>query len=288
EATPTAFDQPGVLSCDHAPIEVPGGVPREHLDCRECRWVDQQVDSRENRTKEAPMSRIKVVLDIGEKDCMVGVGQEGCDPQTATIAFGEEHGLPVVLASAVRVVETAQARWKEAKRNPAYKPAPPPKPVVKEPEKGKDLPLLEEKGPAAAPEGVAATATPAETSAPSTPAAEVLAPSVIPSAPEIAPASEPGPGSIEYAAAAEGKVVTENVVTENVTDKVASPEKRGDWEYFLQNTGKPELDGKGPYYSTLDALDALGVPQEGRGKFYHRHDRLPKKYANQLDRRPKS
>ncbi|MDP2952598.1 MAG: hypothetical protein Q8O76_04710, partial [Chloroflexota bacterium] len=142
------------------------------------------------------MPRIKVVLDIGDKDTMVGVGQEGCDPQTTTIAFGEEQGLPVVLASAVRVVETAMARWKEAKRNPTYKPAPPPKPVVKEPQKGKDLPLLEEKGPGAAPGGEGEVgAAPAEASAPPTPAAEVLAPSVSPSELEAAPvsASEPAP-----------------------------------------------------------------------------------------------
>ncbi|MDP3062059.1 MAG: hypothetical protein Q8O40_02415 [Chloroflexota bacterium] len=251
--------------------------------------------------------RIKVVLDIGEKDCMVGVGQEGCDPQTTTIAIGEEQGLPVVLASAVRVVETAQARWKEAKRNPTYKPAPPPKPVVKEPQKGKDLPLLEDKGPGAAPEGATATAAPAETSAPSAPAAEVLAPSVSPSEPEAAPVSASEPGPTAEASAPAPPFLTEGPGPA-VAREVAPPEptaaeptaptvsagepkedtaSRGSWVYYLQNTGKPELDGQGPFDSTLAGLDALGVPQEGRGKFWHRHDRLPKKYADQLDRRPK-
>jgi hypothetical protein len=54
----------------------------------------------------------------------------------------------------------------------------------------------------------------------------------------------------------------------------------GGWEYYL-------ADGRGPFDSTLDALDALGVPQEGRGSYWSRHDRLPKKYQDQIQRRAK-
>ena len=45
-------------------------------------------------------------------------------------------------------------------------------------------------------------------------------------------------------------------------------------------------DGRGPYLSTLECLDALGVPEEHRGLYWHRHDRLPKEYADQIEVRP--
>ncbi|MDP2952088.1 MAG: hypothetical protein Q8O76_02065 [Chloroflexota bacterium] len=45
--------------------------------------------------------------------------------------------------------------------------------------------------------------------------------------------------------------------------------------YFLK-------DGRGPFYSTLEVLDALKVPKEKRGLYWHRHDRLPKEYADQI------
>lgn len=50
--------------------------------------------------------------------------------------------------------------------------------------------------------------------------------------------------------------------------------------YFL-------TDGRGPYYSTLEVLDALKVPKEKRGIYWHRHDRLPKEYADQIIPRPR-
>jgi hypothetical protein len=52
----------------------------------------------------------------------------------------------------------------------------------------------------------------------------------------------------------------------------------GGWEYYL-------ADGRGPFNSTVEALDALGVPQERRGSYWSRHDRLPKKYQDQIQRR---
>jgi hypothetical protein len=61
----------------------------------------------------------------------------------------------------------------------------------------------------------------------------------------------------------------------------AQGQSSGGWEYYLK-------DGRGPYGSTLEALDALGVPQEGRGGYWNRHDRLPKKYQDQIERRAKA
>ena len=53
------------------------------------------------------------------------------------------------------------------------------------------------------------------------------------------------------------------------------------WEYFLK-------DGRGPFGTTHDALDALGIPKDKRGQYYHRWDRLPKELQEQLERRPKA
>jgi hypothetical protein len=43
------------------------------------------------------------------------------------------------------------------------------------------------------------------------------------------------------------------------------------------------VDGRGPFLSTFEALDALGVPEEGRGLYWHRHDRLPKEYQDKIE-----
>ena len=52
-------------------------------------------------------------------------------------------------------------------------------------------------------------------------------------------------------------------------------------DYFLK-------DGRGPYASTLEALDAMGFPKDKRGQYYHRWDRLPKELQEQIERRPKA
>ena len=53
----------------------------------------------------------------------------------------------------------------------------------------------------------------------------------------------------------------------------------GDSEYFLK-------DGRGPFAGTLEALDAMGYTGT-RGKYYHRHDRLPKELQEQIVKKSK-
>jgi len=63
-----------------------------------------------------------------------------------------------------------------------------------------------------------------------------------------------------------------------------TPTKNGNGnghDYFLK-------DGRGPYASTLEALDAMGFPKDKRGQYYHRWDRLPKELQEQIERRPKA
>lgn len=43
------------------------------------------------------------------------------------------------------------------------------------------------------------------------------------------------------------------------------------------------IDGRGPFLSTLEALDALGVPEEGRGLYWHRWDRLPHELQDKIE-----
>ncbi len=52
-------------------------------------------------------------------------------------------------------------------------------------------------------------------------------------------------------------------------------------DYFLK-------DGRGPFPSTLEALDAIGFPKDKRGQYYHRWDRLPKELQEQINRKPKA
>ncbi len=57
---------------------------------------------------------------------------------------------------------------------------------------------------------------------------------------------------------------------------------------FLADLKEPRVhvyyvDGRGPYMTTHEALDALGVPAEGRGQYWFRHDRLPKEYQDKIE-----
>jgi len=52
-------------------------------------------------------------------------------------------------------------------------------------------------------------------------------------------------------------------------------------DYFLK-------DGRGPFPSTLEALDAMGFPKDKLGRYYHRWDRLPKELQEQINRKPKA
>ncbi|KKL28340.1 hypothetical protein LCGC14_2376120 [marine sediment metagenome] len=54
--------------------------------------------------------------------------------------------------------------------------------------------------------------------------------------------------------------------------------KPGDQVYYLK-------DGRGPYLTILECLDALGVPKGGRGLYWYRRDRLPKEYAEKIESR---
>ncbi len=45
------------------------------------------------------------------------------------------------------------------------------------------------------------------------------------------------------------------------------------------------VDGHGPFFSTLEALDFLGVPEGDRGKYWYRRDRLPKELADRIEMR---
>jgi hypothetical protein len=59
-----------------------------------------------------------------------------------------------------------------------------------------------------------------------------------------------------------------------------SPRPGEGYVYYLS-------DGRGPFDSTLEALDALGIPAESRGRYYHRWDRLPQELKEQIERRPR-
>ncbi|MCI0438612.1 MAG: PRTRC system protein C [Chloroflexi bacterium] len=52
----------------------------------------------------------------------------------------------------------------------------------------------------------------------------------------------------------------------------------GKWLYYVA--------GRGPYLSVEECLDAMGIPQKERGKYWHRWDRLPRRYSERIERFP--
>lgn len=119
-------------------------------------------------------------------------------------------------------------------------------------------------------EQAASSAEQAETPATEEPTAEV----------EEGSDAEGAAGSAEQA-----KEPTAEPPTEAPAEQPATSAATGGWVYYLKDTGKEDLDGNGPFYNVGDALTALGSPESERGKYWHRWDRLPKKYQNQIDRR---
>jgi len=59
---------------------------------------------------------------------------------------------------------------------------------------------------------------------------------------------------------------------------------------LLRNRTRPGrhtyyLEGAGPYFSVEECLDALGIPQEDRGAYWSRWDRLPQDLHETIERR---
>ena len=79
---------------------------------------------------------------------------------------------------------------------------------------------------------------------------------------------------------------------ENLPDEYRSQIKRRDVSGSAKqgHNGKHIYwlkDGRGPFETTHLALDALGVPQSERGKYWNRWDRLPKGYQDLIGRYPR-
>lgn len=80
----------------------------------------------------------------------------------------------------------------------------------------------------------------------------------------------------------EAETTEEPTTTQESAPAAAST---GQWLYYLKDTGDDKLNGLGPFYNTGDALDELGVSKEGRGKYWHRWDRLPKTHQDRIERK---
>lgn len=255
------------------------------------------------------MSNRKLVMEEHDGSVLVGVLQDNCDPFIRTM----EGAIEQVLATVPDFLKEAQEKWAVQPKNPAYKApvaakaATKPAATAEPAKKTEELPLLagtekpqpaqalaEEQAPTAEEkpaEAVAAEEKPAEavaetTQPPAAPAESEAEPEVPPAAPEAVEAVEAGQ--------AEEKIEQElgERIAQTPAPQPAEPEttmapaapstsaKPGEWEYTLQ-------DGRGPYGSVQEAMDAMGLDKETRPQ-HNRWDRLSTALKEKIQRRPKS
>jgi len=250
-------------------------------------------------------SELKVVLTLKENRALIGVIAPDCDPHLPPGLTLESEGLAERVQEALGhvggVLRDAMALWDERKRNPRYV-----KPKAAAAAKGKgpqpvattaqatqpravaeesltrtpELPLLEGRAEQAEASPQEAAERPQEPpgDAPEEPEAPTQeeGPQEPPAAPEepevpVAPTGqEPGPQE----APAEEPVAS--------TAQAPARSDRGGWVYYVS--------GAGPFHTVHAALLAHGVSQAeiDAHKWWHRWDRLPKKYQDAIEKRKAS
>jgi len=142
------------------------------------------------------MSKRKLVLEEHEKNVLVGIMAEGCDPVIRTV----EGSLDEALAYIPKFLGEAQEEWAVSQKRPAYVPPKPVKPAVTPvattpAQKAEDLPLLF--GTGKAPEAQVEVTEPPAEKAEQEISERILAPPA-PAAAEPAPSAAAKPGEWEY------------------------------------------------------------------------------------------
>ncbi len=244
---------------------------------------------------------MKVVLEEKKGGgVIIGVSKEDCDPIMSTAGGNLLQALETVPG----LITQAEAKWQTAPRNPAYQAPPPPKkvedkkkeekkPVPVSPVSKTELPLLAgikgKPGPEVKPIDDPVTSGPAQ------PALEIKTPeteiteSSTGSAPE--PAEQPARLTMEQLDELSKVIHKTGGAPATGTSIPLSPLGRAADQpiYPLatppaeNKTGKGLFlqDGRGPYGSVQEALDALGVPAEKR-PHHNRYDRLSNEWKQKI------
>jgi len=218
------------------------------------------------------MPNRKVVLDETKTgSVLVGVSREGCDPIITPV----EGGLEEALAAVLPLFEAAEEKWLVATRFPAHTPPPTP-PKATRPATpaapAADLPLL---------------ATEPETVEEKVP--EVMRPVDAESGPAEPAVREPTEEARQHDEAVHARLAeaerskspapvkpAEVPPIKEVPDGPVSKAVATE-EYVLE-------DGRGPYGTVQEALDALGLPKDKRPN-HNRWDRLSVELKKKIERR---
>lgn len=183
------------------------------------------------------MSNRKLVMEEYDGKVLIGFQKEGCDPQVDTREGTIESLLPAI----PEYVATAEQKWAESPKMPAYKPPAEPKPAAATAQKAEELPLLanqeKPKAEAPAPEPAPSTEAPTE-------------------APVEAPAEEPTEAPAEEVAAEETKEGTE--------EKVAEP--TGPAEEQAPEPEAPAAEAVVQPAEPVHTLEKEGATEEGKAE----------------------
>lgn len=213
------------------------------------------------------MSKRKLVMEEHDGNVLVGVLQDNCDPVIKTM----EGSIEQVMNTVPDFLKEAQEKWTVQPKNPAYKPPEKPKAETK-PEA-----VAEEKPAEAQAEEAEPMAAPAETEP---------EPTVPPAEPEAEAPAEGGQAEDKAEAELSERIAQTPAPAAAQAEEAAAPAapstagKAGEWEYILQ-------DGRGPFGSVQEAMDALGLDQETRPQ-HNRWDRLSTALKEKIQRRPKA
>jgi len=278
-------------------------------------WQQQELNQLkrkifERQNKGGLTMGTKVVLEEQPDGILVGVIRDNTDPVLKKVATAADSSLPQRMAAAAILVPAfiaeAEAKWKDSPRNPAYK-APEKKKEEKKEEKKPEV-KAEEKKPEVKQPDPPKTEKKAEgktsenqgelpllakdeqtTATPTPPASTTARP---------APAAEPATVKEAIKAAiveAGGNPVVDEEVVLNAMEKAGVEIPIGNEQEGGSTVTKPPetvtkphkgetfklADGRGPFNSLQEAMDALGLDKNTRPQ-HNRYDRLSKKLQAQI------
>ncbi len=211
---------------------------------------DRQIKHRKEVIMEP---KLIVVLEVKDGQVMLNAKRHDTDPATPVLVTG---GLTEALAAVPAFVTKAEEHWKDNPKNPKHVPlkAEPKAATTRAKKSTAGLPLL------------AGGETAGET-----------APAQSEAKTEV-PTKELAEAKTEVQAQVQAEVKTEEPASASKPDAMSGKEAESRPSSPVGETGKGPYrlkDGRGPFNTIQDAMDALGLPKEGRPN-HNRWNRLSK------------
>lgn len=232
---------------------------------------DKQIRVEKGNIKGGTMNKRKILIEEREDGVLLAVSRDGVDPFVKKVGLTWEQMMDQ-MPFAKGVAEIAEEQWKIQPKNPAY--VAPPKPKTETP-KAAPAP---KKGTKAKPEPPPAEPPEVKPEPPLNPEQTPDTPPEIEARGPLAPGAE----NVEFHAPELQQVSTPKVDEQKPPEAPPAPPTSTTKTRTSSDSFQYKLkDGRGPFVSIQEALDAMGMDKTNR-PLHNRYDRLSKKLQEEI------